>query len=489
VFSNSSEKANATSLPTTGALAAPGAPSLAVSPSLAQVSTLTESQQRHRHHGHILSENRQLALAMRNETLPPSSQAVGIKSEVAATQLPRTALLGDTRIWNENAYTKTSYATTAMRVCAAGLLGRKIVIWVQSSAYPVIVTDAQLNAYQTTFCGTNNNDGAYAKIANAIGDVWGPVPNKYSATGIADTVGQKQDINIVILNPASTVLWGGYFYSLNNRLKTTSAAYADSNESLVFFVKAGQSQNYIQSVLIHELTHMINFYQRTVLKDDVYESWLEETTAMMTQDIFDPGFTISGGCLPIVCDLKNYAQSGAGISYFNWPTDTISTNHYYMGAGFGAFLNRRFGPTLYLQLTTDCYTAPANTSGYLCMDMLIKQNGGTSIDEEFARYGASVFGRMGGTGEPTNYGFPAKSGSVVLKTSNGAGAISTNFSYNLPAINNWWSGGFIPTPTPLSSFTYSTHTYKIDTVAAGKTSYVRSGVSVPGKTSLSVIVK
>jgi Peptidase M30 len=488
IYTNPSLGTNAPSLPNLGALA-----------SLAS----TDIESHVAQHGHIRGQNRLVTLGMDKESLNAPSQASGL-SKYSAEGYPSTPLpvvaIGDTRVWNENGFTKLDYTTTAQRMCPAGVLGRKVVIWVQTTAYPSVVTDAQLNAYQSHFCGTNNNDGAYAKVANAIGDVWGAaVPTQYSTTRIADLTGQKQDINIVIVSPVSTLNWGGYFYSLNNRLKTTPPVrdaggnilvdYTKSNESLVFFVKSGQSQNYIQSVLIHELTHMINYYQRTVLNDDIYEDWLEETTAMMTQDIFDPGLVLSGNCLPIVCQLQSYATSGAGISYFDWPTDTISYNHYYMGAAFGAFLNRRYGPHIYLQLTTDCYTAPANTSGYTCLDMLIKNNGGVGIADELVRFGASVFGRMGGTGEPSSFGFPAKAGVTTLKTTHGAGAVSATFAYSIPAINHWWTYLYLPTATPLTTFPYSSHTYQIETVAQGKTSYVRTGVSIPAKTTLSVVVK
>jgi Peptidase M30 len=503
IYTNASDSNNASSAPYSGILSAPllpGGPTINPTANL----MFNEAASSREPHGQILHQNRQLALAM-TQLMAPKANAVPADPSWNITPAPLPIVtLGDIRTWNENGFTKLDYATTAKRICPAGLLGRQVVIWVQTTAYPSVVTDAELNAYQTSFCGTNNNNGAYAKIANAIGDVWGAaVPSKYSATHIADTPSQKQDINIVILNPASSVSWGGYFYSLNNWLKSASSSSngnsgalgsSTSNEALVFFVKAGQQQNYIQSVLIHELTHMINYYQRTVLKDDIYETWLEETTAMMTQDIFDPGLFVSnsfGSCLPIVCELQSYAKSGAGISYFNWPSgvNAISVNHYYMGGAFAAFLNRRYGPHIYLQLATDCYTPPANTAGYTCLDILIKNNGGTGLADELIQFGASVFGLIGGTGELAKYGFPAQTGSIILKTTNGAGAINTSFVYNIPAINNWWPNLSVPTAKPLNGFEYSSHTYQIDYLVQGKASYVRKGVSIPAKTTLSVVVK
>jgi hypothetical protein len=445
-------------------------------------------------HTHLLHANRTLALDLIQKAAQApktAARSVAVEPGTASVPAPSNVVLGDVRVWNENAYDFLNYSTTAKVVCAAGTLGRKVVIWVQTSIYVPVsstqsnVTDAELALYRSQFCGTNNNDGQYAKIANLLGDAWGTVPSSSSSFSISDT-GGKQDINIVIINPGSSTTWGGYFYSLNNVLKNTSSIYANSNEALVFFINSRQSQNYTTSVLIHELTHMINYYQRVVLHNDTHESWLEETSAMMTQDIFDAGLTLSSGCLPIVCEVRDFAIYGGGTSYFNWP-DTISTAHYNLGASFAAFLNRKYGPAIAAQLMTDCYTPTTNTTSFACLDFLIKQNGGVSFADDFAKMGASVYGRIGGSAEPIQYGFPAKSGTVTA-----TGNLVGSYSYSLPAFNNWWttpSTITIPTATTLTSFPYTSQTYKIDTVATGKTSYVRTAVSVPAKTSLITIVK
>ena len=504
LFSNGNSSTTAATTPSLGVLAAPAAaPTLAPSAMALQsmgTPQISERAAGEAQHTQLLHANRAIAVDMiqRAAQSPlakpsPAPASVAVDSGTSPPlSTPSPVALGDVRVWNENAFELINYSTTAKVVCAAGTLGRKVVIWVQTSIYIPIsasssaVTDAKLALYQAQFCGTNNNDGQYAKIANLLGDAWGAVPANYAASSISDA-SAKQDINIVIVAPSTTATWGGYFYSLNNVLKTTSSSYANSNEALVFFVNSRQSQNYIVSVLIHELTHMINYYQRAVLHSDTHESWLEETSAMMTQDIFDPGLIISAGCLPIVCEVRDFAISGAGISYFNWPTTTISVAHYNLGGSFAAFLNRRYGPVIYMQLMTDCYTPTTNTTSFACLDFLIKQNGGSGFADEFAKMGASVFGRMGGTGEPSQYGFPAKSGTVTA-----TGNLVGSYAYALPAFNNWWttpSTITIPTASGLITYPYTTQTYKIDTVAAGKTSYVRTGVTVPAKTSIITVIK
>jgi hypothetical protein len=494
LFSNGQSSTTAPTVPSLGVLAVPSIADPLPLTARLQTTDTSERTLHHASHSHMLTENRRLAReAIQEKSLLSPLPIQATRVEGVAVIAPSPIAIGDGKTWIENAYTDASYVTTAKRVCAAGTLGRKVVIWAQNSAYAPVsaslgaITDAKLAAYESFFCGTNNNDGRYAKIASVLGDAWGTVPAAYSSTRISDT-GSKQDINIVIADPGATASWGGYFYSFNNRLRSTSAVYATSNEALVFFVNSRQSQNYTQSVLIHELTHMINYYQRVMLNDDIHETWLEETSAMMTEDIFDPGATISPGCLPIVCNVRDYAAGGAGISYFNWPTATISTMHYYLGGAFGAFLNRRYGPAIYAQLMTDCYTPTTNTSSFACLDVLIQNNGGIGFADEFARFGATVFGRVGGTSEPTGYGYPAKSGTLATNVN----GVPGSYVYALPAFNNWWtspSAISIPAATALSTYPYTTHTYRVDTVAAGKTSYVRTGVSIPAKTTLIVVVK
>ncbi len=503
LFSNGQSSVAAATTPSLGVLAAPASATASAPSAIALQNAGThhasERAAGESHHTQLLHANRALALDMVQRAAQaskvPKTAPAGTAIEPGTTSLPpapSNVALGDVRLWNETFSSPIStYSTTAKVVCAAGTLGRKVVIWVQTSIYVPVstitsnVTDAKLALYQSQFCGTNNNDGQYAKIANLLGDVWGTVPANASSYSISDA-GGKQDINIIIVNPGTTATWGGYFYSLNNVLKTTATTYANSNEALAFFVNSRQSQNYTASVLIHELTHMINYYQRVILHNDTHESWLEDTSAMMTQDIFDPGLTLSSGCLPIVCELRDFGISGAGISYFNWPS-TVSSAHYNLGASFAAFLNRKYGPVIYMQLMTDCYTPTTNTTSFACLDFLIKQNGGTGFADEFAKMGASVFGRIGGSAEPSQYGFPAKSGTIT-----NVGNLSGAYSYSIPAFNNWWTSPStitIPTATTLTTYPYTSQTYKIDTVAVGKTSYVRTGVSVPAKTSLITIIK
>jgi hypothetical protein len=310
-----------------------------------------------------------------------------------------------------------------------------------------------------------------------IGDAWGSVPAGVSSSYISDA-GGKQDINIVILD-ALTSTWAGYFYGVNNYLTSVNA---NSNQALVFFLRASSiatDLRFMQSSLVHEATHMVNFYQRSIAQGVSHDTWLEETSAMMSEDIITPTLVknanntdynnITSYRLPL------YAVSGAAHSLTNWAS--LNSTSYAMGGAFGAFINRRYGVPLYKQLIT-CGTGATGSSSYACMDYLIKTNGGTGFANDFSKLGVTVFSQLGTANLPTGYGFPAKTGGgYTLAAADVANAVAAA-GYATP------SNG-----TAVTSFSGVMHGYKKDTIAAGKTTFARTGVVVPGNTSLVVMVK
>jgi hypothetical protein len=95
--------------------------------------------------------------------------------------------------------------------------------------------------------------------------------------------------------------------------------------------------------------------------------------------------------------------------------------------------------------------------------------------DEFAHFGATIFAALPATGMPAFYGYPAKSDSGYSLVPIDVSA----FAYQRPT-----------TAAALSSgYTATTHTYKVDTIPAGKTTYVRNGVVVPANTTLLVVVR
>jgi Peptidase M30 len=383
-----------------------------------------------------------------------------------------------TKTWIDYGGAGTSpvnYATTAQATCTVPS-GRNVVVWVDPVAQASgKATASSINAFASSYCGST---GGYGQIASLLGEAWGTAAAAKYSNLIPDS--PLQEINIVVVNAPATAGWAGYFSGGNNFLKSASQPY--SNQALVFFINANQLQaslNFTLSTLLHETTHMVNFYQRSVLKGYSHDTWLEETSAMMTEDIVGPtvikNADLSSYNKIAVTRLPGYLGTGGAVSLINWPN--LSGPNYYMGGAFGAFLNRRYGLAMYQQIATSCVdgTGLAGVTSYACLDGLIKKGGGNGYSDEFARFGASIFGALPAAGAPLGYGYPSV----------------TSMGYTLMPIDVSAIATKIPTAaaTLASGFTPTTHTYLRDTIAAGATTYTRRGIVLPANTTVSVVVK
>lgn len=381
--------------------------------------------------------------------------------------------LNSQKIWIENSEaTPSNYATTAMAVCATPS-GRNVIVWMDAQSISK-VAPSSAGIFANTYCGAN---GAFAKITTLLGDAWGA--HKYD--NLIQDAPSLQDINIVVISPPATAGWAGHFSNANNFLKKANPA---SNEALALFINSDQLQvdlNFTLSTLLHETTHMIDFYQHSVARGNTHDTWLSETFAMMTEDIVAP---------TIICKADNssynkiieqrlprYINTGGAVSYINWGALGSANPNYYIGASFGAFLNRRFGIGIYQQLISNCNDGPSSGTSYACLDTLIKNAGGAGFTDEFARFGTSIFGAMPAIGSPAGYAYPA----------------ITTGGYNLmpidvPMLTVRWRP---PAPNLLftNGFTATSHVYSLDTVPMGSTSYKRGGIVVPANTTVSVVVR
>jgi hypothetical protein len=167
--------------------------------------------------------------------------------------------------------------------------------------------------------------------------------------------------------------------------------------------------------------------------------------------------------------IPNYLLSGANVSLNNWTE--LSSVHYYMGGAFGAYLNRQYGLNLYKQLVTGCTTGAAKTSSYDCLDSLIIANGGTGIKDAFTQFGATAHARLPASNMPAGFGYGARLDS----------------GYTLQAID--LSAMSLSAPAAVSSYQSMSQTYSNETIAAGKTRYIRHSIMVPAGTHLQVIIQ
>jgi hypothetical protein len=404
-------------------------------------------------HGRMLQLNQQAV-----QQLKTSAQRVRVSASTQAVRPQFTPSVGDTRNWLESGFSGATHTSTNRHVCTLPN-GRSLVFW--QSNQDAALTASILTRFTNAVCGA---DKGFDKLMGLMGDAWGN--HAYGSQLITDTAG-KQDINIVFL-PSPGAAWAGYFWARNNLLATSEPP--NPNQALVFFVNTdgmASDVNFYISTLIHEAKHMIGFYQEAVVRGKEIETWYEETSAMMSEDIV--AHAVTGSNKIGQYRIPSYMNSGGNISLNNWPS--LSGDHYAMGGALGAFLNRRYGTQLFQDSITGCTSGLARTSSYVCLNELIQSHGGLGLADELARMGASVFSNAPGAALPAGYGYPQT-------VSNG---------YTLSAID--LRSTLVGPPPTISSYTSMTQTQLTQTVGSGVTQYQRKEVVVPANTTLYVVVR
>jgi len=421
-----------------------------------------------RNHTLMLGRNRNIAdtfvrnFAAREERV---LHAIGARShaQIIASAAPA---IGTTRTWNDGG---NSVPTSVQASCPLST-GRNAVFWVdQTLVDQNTLPAASLATLVSVYCGSGD---AYARLVSLLGDAWGAAAAA-STTLIQDAPGALQDINIVIPKKLSLSA-SGYFSSANN---FTLAANPSSNQALVVFLNGEQlvlpqeAPTYA-SVLIHESTHLINFYQRAIARGTGHDVWLEETSAMMSEDIITPAAV--PGFDETLQRQEGLLASGGNLGYIGWTAP--SGGSYNQGGTFGAFLNRRYGLNIYRQLITECIDGMGANSSYQCMDKLISQNGGLGFADEFARMGASTFGGMPGGNLPLGFGLP--------------GIVAEGYFLAPYGASQMRNPALATPPLPLANgYLATSQTYQIDSIATGKTLYQRNGVVIPAYTTMILVIQ
>jgi hypothetical protein len=457
VFSNGG-KATAPTVPGFGVIPGSTASQDMPSQSTALAPAESASDPRDVAHSKILESNREMISVLRASR----SSRIFVDSELSFSgplEISVAPTIGSQRIWKDDAFGGVYYKTSARATCRA-LSGRVIVFWIDDFAWNGRVTSSIVEKFKNAYCGTT---GAYERLVKLYGEPWGAHP--YS--NLISDAPTLQNLNVVMVS--SSAGYGGYFWGVNAYKEANSQS---SNGALAFFINVSgfrgdstplSTTNYYISTLVHEMVHMVNFYQRGVRRGEYHDTWLEETSAMASEDIITPAVIEYTG---IEAErIAPYLRSGGNVSYINW--QRLSNNSYAIGGSFAAFMNRRYGLNFFKALQT----CPSDS--YSCVDSFINLNGGGSFASEFARMGASVFSRMPSSGLPAQYGFPMRvDGEYRLN------AIDVS-AFTGPSSGASVSAGYLAT----------SQTFIADTVVAGKSSYVRNEVLVPAGTSLTVIVQ
>jgi len=384
------------------------------------------------------------------------------------------ATLGEVRPWFDNISEKV-VSLKAQLVCNDGGQ-RRIALWADEAASAngaPATSEESLAAYRKVLCGST---GAVGRLKTLLGNVWGP---HNSTRYISDGAGGAQDLNVLLLSAGANAPWGGYFYAVNT---CKVAVCPTSNEALAVFINADLASNYLpylQSIFIHELTHMINWYERSVVRQLApHERWMEEMKAMMGEDIVSRTLIRDASGQPfnavVTAQLPKYLNTGGGLSLVDWPVISKASGHYGMAGGFGAYLNRQYGLGIFKNANKECTDSTSLYNSWVCLDTLIKKHGGVSAAESFNQYGTAVFSLSSGQGPSSKFSFMARE----------------EDGYVLPAVDLRAYRAYRPgraAATPIWSAT--TQTYLTERLNLGIFLFTRRSIVVPPKTHLSVTVQ
>jgi hypothetical protein len=286
--------------------------------------------------------------------------------------------------------------------------GRTINFWVEDDEYQLDkITSGILNSIADKFLAV------YPKIVDLAGEPWGP--HGY----INEAIPANQQLNIVFANfdknktPYGVV---GYFYSINNAI---GQEYSNqSNQALVLFVDTetiylgGSTGLSISlSTTVHELTHAINFYQRKVIALDPFDTFLNELSAVLTEDLFSSQLHDSFNNNLI--RYQNWLSSSANYNkdFAKWASEDGTTN-YNIAGSFGAYLLRQYGINFYKTLfktSGNLSAADVKASSLYILDKAIKTYDGKGLGGALQRWGAGI--SLFRYETPNSYGYPEYSDS------------------------------------------------------------------------------
>jgi hypothetical protein len=354
----------------------------------------------------------------------PSHQG-GALAQGSLPKGPAFAKAGDRRSWYSES--NASYMAT-LQLQRTSSDGRQINFWVQDGEWgPGKIDAALLDQIGNRF--STGNNAIYDMVTQIAGKPWGALPAAES--GYYIDAAQPLDIVISNLTPDGSP-WGliGYFWGRNNQ---SSSYQSFSNQSLSLYIDSETLYlggttgfDFCVSTLAHELTHMINFYQRNVLLNAPNEAWLEEMTAMGMEDVVDlainPAYnTIRDDRFPGWLAAGDY---NCPVNQYNY---VGSCNSYNIGGSFMGFLLRRYGTGFFRSLLGD---ASSQSDSVAVLDHAIRQAGGTSFADELRRWGTSI-ALLPASGTPAGYGYPERTeGPFVLPGIDGS---QYQYIRNMPA--------------------------------------------------------
>lgn len=278
--------------------------------------------------------------------------------------------------------------------------GRKVLFWVDDQAKKnALLSATQVeDDFKPVVCGEK---GGFQRLQGLLG---GEV---FGLHDRSDTISDAalQPIQILLADPGPGWGWGAYVFSGDLLLKKTLSI---SNEAVLMVVNSRYIKtdlNFIKSSLIHEFMHQVNNYQRWILNNWVrHETWLEETTAMMAEDLLSSS-------LMTKADGSVYAAMAARIASYQsyYSTGSYLTGvsaDYSIGGSLAAFMNRRLGAGLLRGLTFNCPNEGQYQGSRRCLDEQVFGLSGVGLSEHYAAMNLSLMAPLNAA-DAAGLGMPA----------------------------------------------------------------------------------
>ncbi|MDM4766888.1 PKD domain-containing protein [Pelomonas sp. SE-A7] len=388
-----------------------------------------------------------------------------IQSAVARQALPVPAI-GSSRDWQNLGATGVYKSRLAASCGLTG--GRQILFWLDEQVHSNELMDTgQIERdLLPMVCG---EQGGFQKLQQLLGaEVFG----LHERVDIISDAA-LQPVQILLADPGPNSYWGAYVYSGDLARKDF---WPTSNEAVLMVVNARflkSDLNFIKSSLIHEFMHQINNYQRWILNGwERHESWLEETTAMMAEDLVS-------SALITKADGSRYAALAMRMA--NYQSYVVPGTYlggggadYSIGGSLAGYLDRRLGAGLLRGLTFNCPDEGQTQGSLRCLDDQVFLLSGTSLSDHYGAMNASLIGPFN-PADGAGLGMPAYVGSEV----------------DLPAIDLKTLGISLREQLlPPWQLNAGSHVYQWEsTTEAAGGRYRRKGIMVPPGHVLQIVIR
>ncbi|MEH0168200.1 M30 family zinc metallopeptidase [Roseateles microcysteis] len=346
-----------------------------------------DSIERRRDEAHAEHLARDRALTAALDKLSGTARAGGGQRKIQSAA-PRPALpvpeIGSSRDWND-ASTGLPYKSRLADSCSLPG-GRMVLFWVDENARSnELLSNTQIaDDFKPMACGEK---GGFQRLQQLLrAEVFGLHELSYIISDAA-----LQPVNVLLADPGANQYWGAYVYSGDLYRKTSLPR---SNEAILMVVNARfikTDLNFIKSSLVHEFMHQVNNYQRWLLNNGPrHESWLEEMTAMVAEDLVSSELiTKADGSrfAPMALRMASYQSSSFPVQFLGG--DGVN---YSVGGSLAGYLDRRLGASLLRGLTFNCPKEDTADGSFRCLDDQVFQLSGKGLMEHYSAMNLSIAG-------------------------------------------------------------------------------------------------